>query len=111
MALSHVLGSDMIFLAVNEAPHLVHLHTLGREVAHRQVVIVSGQRSRIREQPENRDFVHAEHPAGRGDAVSFDQCGKDRSTTFGWHLVHVDYCSNSYPVVNKIPVDNSDFYY
>jgi len=111
MAFAPVLRLDVLVLAADEAPNLVKLDMLSREIADDLIVKVLRERSGIGQQSKDGDLVRAEETARCVDRIAFHEGRKDLSTLFGGQLVHARYCSNSYPTVNgEIVLDYNSFY-
>src|SRR4051794_27563453 len=62
VALAPILFPHVPLFRVTEAPNLIDLHALRGEVAHRQIVVLPGERARVGEQAEDRHLGRAEHP-------------------------------------------------
>ena len=73
----------VVALAVNETPDFITLYMLQFEAPHVGIMILTGKRSSIGQQAQDRDLRCTEHASGRCQRIPFDKSREDRCALFG----------------------------
>lgn len=87
-AVAGVLFGQVLRLAAYEAPNLIALEPLAREIAQRLILVDRAGAAGIGDKLQHGVERHAGHLRGCADAVPLDQTREELDALFGAELVH-----------------------